>query len=180
MKKTVFASVLVAMALTMGFTSCNKNEDDNDYDFIIGDFSPLEVLMVVQNADGQNLFDPNTPNNFVGDTIVAEWMGKKYVADTLRCMQTREYIGYMYGLVRVQTESDSIPALYFGEISGHEFYDDAPITIHWPDSSSDVVSITASYKWDEKKSPCDFVRTFKLNGKVVSEGNGFPRITIVK
>ena len=150
MKKTVFASVLVAMALTMGFTSCNKNEDDNDYDFIIGDFSPLEVLMVVQNAEGQNLLDPNTPNNFVGDTIVAEWMGEKYVADTLKYMQTRENIGYMYGLVYVKTKADSVPALYFGSVSGHESYDDTPITIHWPDSSVDVVSITASYEQDEK------------------------------
>ena len=179
MKKTVFASALVAMTLAIGFTSCNKNEDDNEDDFMIWDFSSLEMLMVVQNADGQNLLDPNTPNNFVGDTIVAEWMGIKYVADTLRCMQTREYIGYMYGLVRVQTESDSIPALYFGEISGHEFYDEAPITIHWPDSSKDVVSITASYKWSEKKGPHDFVRKFKLNGKVISEGAN-PQITLVK
>ena len=180
MKKTVFASALVAMTLAIGFTSCNKNEDDNENDFMIWDFSSLEMLMVVQDAEGLNLLDPNTPNNFVGDTIVAEWMGIKYVADTLRYMQTRVNIGYMHGLVYVQTKADSIPALYFGEISGHEFYDDAPITIHWPDSSKDVVSITASYNWDEKKYPCDFVRTFKLNGKVVSEGNGFPRITIVK
>ncbi|MBR5235325.1 MAG: hypothetical protein IKV24_03900 [Bacteroidaceae bacterium] len=178
MRKSFFASAIIAMALSMGFTSCNKDKDEDV--FMASDMTPLEVLMVVQNAEGQNLLDPNTPNNFVGDTIVAEWMGEKYVADTLKYMQTRENIGYMYGLVYVKTKADSVPALYFGSVSGHESYDDTPITIHWPDSSVDVVSITASYEQDEKGVAYDLVRIFKLNGNVVSEGSCFPRITIVK
>ena len=60
------------------------------------------------------------------------------------------------------------------------FAGDTPITIHWPDSSKDVISITASYKWNRKEGPYDVVRVFKLNGNVVSEDNVFPRITIVK
>ena len=178
MRKSIFASAIIAMALSMGFTSCNKDKDEDV--FYISDMTPLEVLMVVQNAEGQNLLDPNTPNNFVGDTIVAEWMGDKYVADTLRYMQTRVNPGYMHGLVYVRTEADSVPALYFGSVSGHESYDDTPITIHWPDSSKDVISITASYKWNRKEGSYDVVRVFKLNGNVVSEGSCFPRITIVK
>lgn len=180
MKKSIFASAIIAMALSMGFTSCNKNGDDNEDDFMIWDMTALELLMVVQNAEGMNLLDPNTPNNFVGDTIIAEWIGEKYVADTLKYMQTRFNSGYMHGLVYVRTEADSIPALYFGSICGHDFYDDTPITIHWPDSSKDVISITASYKWNRKEGPYDVVRVFKLNGNVVSEDNVFPRITIVK
>ena len=180
MKKSIFASAIIAMALSMGFTSCNKNGDDNEDDFMIWDMTALELLMVVQNAEGMNLLDPNTPNNFVGDTIIAEWIGEKYVADTLKYMQTRFNPGYMHGLVYVRTEADSIPALYFGSICGHDFYDDTPITIHWPDSSKDVISITASYKWNRKEGPYDVVRVFKLNGNVVSENNVFPRITIVK
>ena len=178
MRKSIFASAIIAMALSMGFTSCNKDKDEDV--FYISDMTPLEVLMVVQNAEGQNLLDPNTPNNFVGDTIVAEWMGDKYVTDTLRYMQTRYNPGYMHGLVYVRTKADSVPALYFGSVSGHDFYDDTPITIHWPDSSVDVVSITASYEQDEKGVAYDLVRVFKLNGNVVSEGSCFPRITIVK
>lgn len=96
MKKSIFASAIIAMALSMGFTSCNKNGGDNEDDFMIWDMTALELLMVVQNAEGMNLLDPNTPNNFVGDTIIAEWIGEKYVADTLKYMQTRFNPGYMH------------------------------------------------------------------------------------
>ena len=180
MKKNIFASALVAMALTMGFTSCDK---DNGEELRELDISPITALLIVENAEGQNLLDPNTPNNFVGDTIIAEWMGKTYVmTDTVpinsETARTRAIGTYMYGLIYLLIE-DSIPALYFGQINATAHYDDEPATIHWPDGSTDVISITASYKWSEKKGPHDFVRKFKLNGKVISEGVN-PQITLVK
>ena len=147
------------------------------------DAAPLSVLIFVENAEGQNLLDPNTPNNFVGDTIITEWMGKTYaMTDTVPInsgiARTRVLNAHMYGLLYVFTD-DSIPALCLGNIDGAEHYDDEPATIHWPDGSTDVISITASYKWSEKKGPHDFVRKFKLNGKVISEGAN-PQITLVK
>ena len=180
MRKSIFASALVAMALAMGFTSCEK---DNGEELRELDISPITALLIVENAEGQNLLDPNTPNNFVGDTIIAEWMGKTYVmTDTVpinsETARTRAIGTYMYGLIYLLIE-DSIPALYFGQINATAHYDDEPATIHWPDGSTDVISITASYKWSEKKGPHDFVRKFKLNGKVISEGVN-PQITLVK
>ena len=180
MKKNIFTSALVAVVLTMGFTSCEK---DNGEELRELDISPITALLIVENAEGQNLLDPNTPNNFVGDTIIAEWMGKTYVmTDTVpinsETARTRAIGTYMYGLIYLLIE-DSIPALYFGQINATAHYDDEPATIHWPDGSTDVISITASYKWSEKKGPHDFVRKFKLNGKVISEGVN-PQITLVK
>ena len=180
MRKNIVASTLVAIALAMGFTSCNKDEDRYLLEW---DAVPLSVLIFVENADGQNLLDPNTPNNFVGDTIITEWMGKTYaMTDTVPInsgiARTRVLNAHMYGLLYVFTD-DCIPALCLGNIDGAEHYDDEPATIHWPDGSTDVISITASYKWSEKKGPHDFVRTFKLNGKVISEGVN-PQITLVK
>ena len=180
MKKSVFTSTLVAIALAMGFTSCNKDEYRGHLEW---DAVPLSVLIFVENAEGQNLLDPNTPNNFVGDTIITEWMGKTYaMTDTVPInsgiARTRVLNAHMYGLLYVFTD-DSIPALCLGNIDGAEHYDDEPATIHWPDGSTDVISITASYKWSEKKGPHDFVRKFKLNGKVISEGEN-PQITLVK
>ena len=180
MRNRIFASSLVAVVLTMGFTSCDKDNGDRLWDW---DISPITALLIVENADGQNLLDPNTPNNFVGDTIIAEWMGKTYaMTDTIpinsETARTRAIGTYMYGLVYLLIE-DSIPALYFGQIDGAGHYDDEPATIHWPDGSTDVISITASYKWSEKKGPHDFVRKFKLNGKVISEGQN-PQITLMK
>ena len=180
MRKSIFASALVAIALAMGFTSCEK---DNGEELRELDISPITALLIVENAEGQNLLDPNTPNNFVGDTIIAEWMGKTYVmTDTVpinsETARTRAIGTYMYGLIYLLIE-DSIPALYFGQINATAHYDDEPATIHWPDGSTDVISITASYKWSEKKGPHDFVRKFKLNGKVISDGVN-PQITLVK
>ena len=180
MKKNIFASALVAMVLTMGFTSCSKDNGDRLWDW---DIFPITALLIVENAEGQNLLDPNTPDNFVGDTIITEWMGKTYaMTDTVPInsgiARTRVLNAHMYGLLYVFTD-DSIPALCLGNIDGAEYYDDEPATIHWPDGGTDVISITASYKWSEKKGPHDFVRKFKLNGKVISEGQN-PQITLVK
>ena len=180
MRNRIFASALVAVVLTMGFTSCSKDNGDRLWDWEI---SPITALLIVENADGQNLLDPNTPNSFVGDTIIAEWMGETYaMTDTIPInsgiARTRVLNAHMYGLLYVFTD-DSIPALCLGNIDGAEHYDDEPATIHWPDGSTDVISITASYKWSEKKGPHDFVRKFKLNGKVISEGQN-PQITLMK
>lgn len=178
MKLKEFVGII---AMVCCIISCEKNEVNRGH--LEWDAVPLSVLIFVENADGQNLLDPNTPNSFVGDTIIAEWMGETYaMTDTVpinsETARTRAIGTYMYGLVYLLIE-DSIPALYFGQIDGAGHYDDEPATIHWPDGSTDVISITASYKWSEKKGPYDFVRKFKLNGKVISEGQN-PQITLVK
>ena len=70
MKLKEFVGII---AMVCCIISCEKNEVNRGH--LEWDAVPLSVLIFVENADGQNLLDPNTPNNFVGDTIITEWMG---------------------------------------------------------------------------------------------------------
>lgn len=64
--------------------------------------------------------------------------------------------------------------LYFGELAGDGDYDDEPLTIHWPDGTTDVITIK------NKVYLSSASRKYKLNGKVVAKDTGSPIINIVK
>ena len=64
--------------------------------------------------------------------------------------------------------------LYFGELAGDGDYDDEPLTIHWPDGSTDVITVK------NKAYISSANRKYKLNGEVVAKDTGSPIISIVK
>ena len=103
-------------------------------------------------------------------------MGETYVADTISLWEkqhmTRMYLPMMNGLMYVTKNGEQM--LYFGELAGDGDYDDEPLTIHWPDGSTDVITV----KNKTYLSSAD--RKFKLNGKVVAKDTGSPIISIVK
>ena len=73
---------------------------------------------------------------------------------------------------------DGKSKLCFGDISGHGTYDDEPLTLHWPDGSTDVITVKASAI--EGYRSVKLNRKFKLNGKVVARDTSSPEINIVK
>lgn len=168
MKKSILRSMLFMMATSLMFVSCNP--------FVIQDWAPIDVYVKVSNAEGQNLLDSVTPNNFVNKEISAEWMGETYVADTISWREkqhmTRTYLPMMNGLMYVTKDGEQM--LYFGELAGDGDYDDEPLTIHWPDGSTDVITIS------NKAHLSSADRKFKLNGEVVAKDTTRPVISIVK
>ena len=165
------ASILLSVVLTATFVSCDP---------MIWDVAPINIYVTVYNADGQNLLDPITPNNFVGKEIQAEWDGQTYTADTIPAYQkrvmTREYMPEMNGLMYVM--KDGKRALYFGEINGGSTWEEEPLTLHWPDGSTDVITIDAYANEGYRK--LKVYRKFKLNGEVVSQDTNKPVINIIK
>ena len=87
-------------------------------------------------------------------------------------VMTRVYLPMMNGLMYVTKNGEQM--LYFGELAGDGDYDDEPLTIHWPDGSTDVIAV----KNKAYLSSAD--RKFKLNGKVVIKDTNRPVINIVK
>ena len=168
MKKSILKSMLLMVTSSITFISCNP--------FIIQDWAPIEIYVKVSNGEGQNLLNPATPNNFVDKEISAEWMEETYVADTISLWEkqhmTRVYLPEMKGLMYVTKDGE--PMLYFGELAGDGDYNDEPLTIHWPDGSTDVITI----KNKAHLSSAD--RKFKLNGEVVAKDTTRPVISIVK
>ena len=168
MKNKIFLAVMLSIvASSVMFVACNPP---------IQDWNPIVVYIKVSNAEGQNLLDAATPNNFVDKEISAEWMGETYVADSLsfwdKQHMTRMYLPIMNGLMYVTKNGE--PMLYFGELAGDGDYNDEPFTIHWPDGSTDVITIK------NKAHLSSANRKYKLNGEVVAKDTGNPIISIVK
>ena len=167
MKKSILKSMLLMVATSLMFISCNPP---------IMDWYPIMIYVKVSNAEGQNLLDSVTPNNFIDKKISAEWMGDTYMADTVSLWEkqhmTRMYLPKMDGLMYVTKNGEQM--LYFGELAGDGDYDDEPLTIHWPDGSTDVITVK------NKAYLSSANRKYKLNGKVVAKDTGSPIISIVK
>ena len=164
-------SILLSVAFAWIFVSCDP---------MIWDVAPINIYVSVSNANGQNLLDSITPNNFVGKEITAEWDGQIYVADTISERQkqviTREYMPEMNGLMYVVKEGKQ--ALCFGEIDGAGTWENEPLTLRWPDGSTDVITIDA---WAHQGyRNLKTYRKFKLNGEVVGQETQRPVINIIK
>ena len=167
MKKSILKSMLLMVATSVMFVSCDPP---------IMDWNPINIYVKVTNAEGQNLLDSVTLNNFVDKEISAEWMGDTYIADTVSLWEkqhmTRVYLPMMDGLMYVTKNGEQM--LYFGELAGDGDYDDEPLTIHWPDGTTDVITIK------NKVYLSSASRKYKLNGEVVAKDTGSPIISIVK
>lgn len=167
MKKSILKSMLLMVATSVMLVSCDPP---------IMDWYPIRIYIKVSNAEGQNLLDSVTPNNFLDKEISAEWMGDTYIADTVSLWEkqhmTRMYLPVMDGLMYVTRNGEQM--LYFGELAGDGDYDDEPLTIHWPDGSTDVITVK------NKAYISSANRKYKLNGEVVAKDTGSPVISIVK
>ena len=165
--KSLLAVMLLMVTSCVMFVSCDPP---------IMDWYPIRIYVKVSNAEGKNLLDSTTIGSFVGKEISAEWKGETYIADTVSLWEkqhmTRLYLPMMDGLMYVTKNGEQM--LYFGELAGDGDYDDEPFTIHWPDGSTDVITV----KNKAYLSSAD--RKFKLNGKVVAKDTGSPIISIVK
>ena len=167
MKKSILKSMLLMVATSVMLVSCDPP---------IMDWYPIRIYVKVSNAEGKNLLDSTTIGSFVGKEISVEWKGETYIADTVSLWEkqhmTREYLPKMDGLMYVIKNGEQM--LYFGELAGDGDYDDEPLTIHWPDGSTDVITVK------NKAYLSSANRKFKLNGKVVAKDTGSPIISIVK
>lgn len=180
MSKKHLTFALLATALAVGFSSCNKViEEENEGNSWLVDYLPIEIYMTVQNAEGVNLLDPENL-----DGIKATFNDEVYAADTTcdcsHFSPTREYPARMHGLICMKLK-DGTYALYFGELDGGGYYKEEPLTIEWPNGTTDVICINSEIKPNKKDGYPEVVnRYFKLNGKVVDEGSCSPLIQIYK
>ena len=172
MKKTKIHLMALIVAFTSRLVSCDN--------YIIWDIAPIKIFITVSDSEGQDLLNPDTPKSIDYREVTAEWRGETYVGDTISLFTqqplTRFLMGHMHGLVYLTEHGKS--KLCFGELTGHDTYVDEPLTLHWPDGSTDVITIRASAV--EGYRSLKLNRRFKLNGKVVAKDTSSPEINIVK
>ena len=70
--------LFITLLCVAGFTAC----DDSGSDDMIWDFAPIELHIAVQDAQGNDLLNPETPGNIAKQGIKAIYNGKIYGDDT--------------------------------------------------------------------------------------------------
>ncbi len=172
MKKSCVAWFILAFLLLL--TSCTAEritaepiETPPDKGDMIWDIAPVEVIMVVTDAQGNNLFDASTPGNWLSESFSATFNGEEFLWPSAR---TREYFAELKGFyIYPSWYSDSKEVyLRFGELDGVEDWD-TDLFISWPDGSEDVIHVLHTFRWG-KEGPETYHTEFKLNGAPAEGG----------
>lgn len=150
----------------VGFTACD--DIDTEGDDLIWDFYPIVLYISVQDADGNDLLNPDTPNNIAHQGIKAIYKETIYEKDA-PVSQTRAYLARLRGLQTIKSK-EGVYFLTFGEFAGENTFDNEQVTIDWNDGTKDVLTFSSKLSWKSKKEPV-FDRKFCLNGKETEKKN---------
>ena len=180
MKRIPFLLLLALMLLPAGCTEGGILPDD---DYPIVDWYPVNVILTVQDRNGNDLLDPSREDTFAHGTTLT-FKGEKYGVQSnlnggsVSQAPTKMYLARMRGLLLEQgqvwfseTEQRTCYYLVFGEIDGAKDFDD-DLVVKWPDGSEDVIHYyCADHKVKRKADgswdiSCD--RSWKLNKKAAT------------
>ena len=92
--------LFITLLCVAGFTAC----DDSGSDDMIWDFAPIELHIAVQDAQGNDLLNPETPGNIAKQGIKAIYNGKIYEKD-VPISQTKAYLAHFNGLQTMKFET---------------------------------------------------------------------------
>lgn len=92
--------LFITLLCVAGFTAC----DDSGSDDMIWDFAPIKLHIAVQDAQGNDLLNPETPGNIAKQGIKAIYNGKIYEKD-VPISQTKAYLAHFNGLQTMKFET---------------------------------------------------------------------------
>ena len=183
--KRLFQLLPICM-VALGFYACDEIGLDDILpgkekdEFIIWDFSPINLHFTVTGEDGEDLLNPITPGSYAGLSASATYEEKTYEKDVFEDNNVapgRANVPIMYGFYTTQLD-DGRYALKFGGLNGGTDYEDATIVLSWGDNTQDVITFSSSITW--KDNDPQIKRIFKLNGETVAENTIIPVIEIKK
>ena len=168
--KKIFLSLISLLVLT----SCEKDPFDeflkqdsySPKEGMIWDMSPIEFILEVTDAQGHNMFDKATPNNWLSEPFTATFDGTEFKWPTT---ETRAYFATLKGFYiwpSWYTKSDVV-YLRFGELDGTKKWDN-DLCIFWPDGSKDKIRVQHAMRWNQDGYP-EYYTAFKVN-KVPVDG----------
>lgn len=175
-----YACVIMAIAFLLpALTSCSDEENN---DMIIWDISPVVVYLTINDANGNNLLNPQATGSLFGKSIVAEVNGKTFEAQWEdpynRSYESRAYMPHFYGFTFIEgykRAEDKFVAdpnnnrMMFGELDGATDQKvSMKIKIEGYTQTWDI-KIDHRCKW-VKGNP-KITNTATLNGKEIDEGN---------
>lgn len=163
--KHLIGFCLLSLLCAVGFTACDEIETEGD-DMILWDFVPIELCIAVQDAEGNDLLNPDTPGNIANQGIKAIYKETIYEKDA-PISQTRAYMPRFTGLQTIKSK-EGVYFLTFGEFAGDKTFDNEQVIIDWNDGTKDVITFSNKLSWKSKNEPV-IDRTFSLNGKETEE-----------
>ena len=134
--KLSFLAACSFVLCTLFLVACDNGEEA----LTIWDYSPVVCYVAVEDADGHDLLDPQTEGNILGQDIKADFMGDTYELNA-EVVQTRYYLARFTGLQLVYGGDEERYYLRFGELAGENTYENEPLTLHWGDGSTDVITV---------------------------------------
>lgn len=162
--KNLFGIVLLFL-YAISFISCESEES------MMWDFYPIVLQISVQDAQGNDLLNPETEGSIANQGIKAIYRGEIYQKDE-SIDRTRAYQASFQGLQTSQSENDGLYYLTFGEFNGDETFRKEEIVIDWNDNTSDKISFSNRLTWATKNKPV-IKREFYLNGKEIDRSGIF-------
>lgn len=169
MKTGILLGTVLLFFFTAGFTACDNG------DMRIWDIYPIVLSISVQDAQGNDLLNPETPGSIAHRDIKALYQGKTYEKDSV-VYPTRAYLAQLKGLCIWKGEN-GLYYLTFGEFDGARTFDNEQVVIDWNDGTEDVLAFSSKLYWNWKKEPV-IDRVFFLNGVEIASPCG--EFTVIK
>lgn len=121
-----------------------------------GDVTPVEIIIRVTDAHGNDLLNPNTSGTIFYNKISAIYKGKVYSMDTSYMNKSRYLMPTFYGLKWQKSDYKDEYLLYFGEFDGTENFQNEEIIIDWNDGTKDTICFDHTWwqkdiSWSETK-----------------------------
>ena len=160
MKTNVLFSLFIGISLCQAFFLTSSSEGNGGNDDNIWDFAPINFIIAVQDAEGNDLLSPLTEGHILEQDIKAIYQGKEYKLNE-QVAQTKAYLAVLRGLQTFMTE-DGRYMLFFGELDGTDTYDNETLTLDWGDGTTDVITFSSRLDWHGNNP--DITRHFYLNG----------------
>lgn len=155
----------------ISLTACdNKDDNKDDDEMLIWDFAPIVLNLSVQDAQGNDLLNPETEGSIANQGIKAIYHGEIYEKDSV-VSQTKAYLAQFAGL-QTSKSKDGKYYLTFGEFNGDDTFDNEQVEIDWNDGTKDEISFSSKLTWKSKKEPV-INRKFTLNGKEIDSEFGY-------
>lgn len=88
--KLTFLKVLTLLVPIFLLCSCGDDDD------IIWDMVPVNVMVNIQDTNGNNLLSPSVTGNLQGKKIVAEYQGQEYSERRRMVFICEEAIAFVY------------------------------------------------------------------------------------
>lgn len=169
MKTKILLGTALLLLFTAGFTACDDGDDR------IWDIYPIVLSISVQDAQGNDLLNPETPGSIAHQGIKAVYQGKTYEKDSI-VKYTKAYLAFFYGVYAWKNDQGNY-CLTVGEFDGAHTFDNEQVIIDWNDGTTDTFAFSNKLHWNWKKEPvCD--RAFFLNG--VKTDLHYGNFTIIK